>query len=51
MLDGEHHTDELGAKFEVGWPVIEGWLRVVGGVSAGGIGEGEGFGRVVIIYR
>ena len=46
LLDGEHHTDELCTQFEVGWPVLEKWLRIVGGGSE----EGD-FGRVAIIYR
>lgn len=41
LLDGEHHSDELGARFEVGWPVLEAWL--------GSIAESEG--RVEVIYR
>ncbi|EIN07227.1 nitrogen permease regulator 2 [Punctularia strigosozonata HHB-11173 SS5] len=46
LLDGEHHTDELCVKFEIGWPKLEQWL-----VSAGqGKGDGD-FGRVFIIYR
>lgn len=46
LLDGEHHTDELCTKFEVGWPLLEKWLELIGG---GEIGSEEG--RVVIIYR
>ncbi|KAK7693728.1 hypothetical protein QCA50_003300 [Cerrena zonata] len=46
LLDGEHHTDELCVRFNVGWPMLEQWL-----VNAGG-GEGNGdFGNVCIIYR
>ncbi|KAI0320748.1 nitrogen permease regulator 2-domain-containing protein [Amylostereum chailletii] len=46
LLDGEHHTDELCTRFEVGWPTLETWL-----VAAGG-GKGDGdYGRVLIIYR
>ncbi|KAF9265481.1 NPR2-domain-containing protein [Marasmius fiardii PR-910] len=46
QLDGEHHTDELAVRFQVGWPLLEQWLMAIGG------GEGEGdFGRVCIIYR
>jgi hypothetical protein len=46
LLDGEHHTDELCCRFEVGWPTLERWLI--------GIGEGSGdgdFGKVLMIYR
>lgn len=46
LLDGEHHTDELCTRFEVGWPTLEQWLR-----SIGGGGDDEDFGRVAIIYR
>jgi hypothetical protein len=46
LLDGEHHTDELGTRFEAGWPLLEKWLVAVGG----GKGDGD-FGRVCIIYR
>ncbi|CAK5277376.1 unnamed protein product, partial [Mycena citricolor] len=46
LLDGDHHTDELGVKYEAGWPLLEQWLAAVGG----GTGPGD-FGRVVIIYR
>ncbi|KAH9484115.1 Nitrogen permease regulator 2-like protein [Psilocybe cubensis] len=46
MLDGEHHTDELSVKFEAGWPLLEQWLRTIGG------GQGENdYGRVVIICK
>jgi len=46
LLDGEHHTDELCVKFQVGWPLLEQWLIGIGG------GEGDGdYGRVAIIYR
>jgi hypothetical protein len=46
LLDGEHHTDELGIRFEAGWPMLEKWLVSIGG------GEGNGdFGRVSIIHR
>lgn len=47
LLDGEHHTDELCTRFSVGWPVLERWLRVIGG---GDEEEGD-FGKVCIIYR
>ncbi|KAG0699675.1 nitrogen permease regulator 2-domain-containing protein [Suillus ampliporus] len=46
LLDGEHHTDELGTHFEVGWPQLQQWLVTIGG----GKGDGD-FGRVAIIYR
>ena len=46
MLDGEHHTDELCTKFEVGLPVLEQWLRIIGGA-----GDDGDFGQVAIIYR
>ena len=46
LLDGEHHTDELATRFQVGWPLLEHWLIEIGG----GKGEGD-FGRVLIIYR
>ncbi|KDQ61032.1 hypothetical protein JAAARDRAFT_124903 [Jaapia argillacea MUCL 33604] len=46
LLDGEHHTDELCSKFEVGWPLLEQWL------IAAGDGKGDGdYGRVAIIHR
>lgn len=46
LLDGEHHTDDLGVRFEVGWPVLEKWL-----IAAGG-GQGDGdYGRVSLICR
>lgn len=47
LLDGEHHTDEVGIRLNVGWPQLEEWLVALGG------GEGDGdFGeQVVIIYR
>ncbi|KAJ8078899.1 Nitrogen permease regulator 2 [Marasmius tenuissimus] len=46
LLDGEHHTDELGVRFQAGWPLLEQWLIAIGE------GEGNGnFGRVCIIYR
>ncbi|KAG6832331.1 hypothetical protein H0H87_001972 [Tephrocybe sp. NHM501043] len=46
LLDGDHHTDELGVLFEAGWPLLEQWLRLAGG----GTGNGD-FGRVCIIHR
>lgn len=46
LLDGEHHTDELATRFQVGWPLLEQWLIAAGG----GKGDGD-FGRVLIIYR
>ncbi|KAI9508281.1 NPR2-domain-containing protein [Russula earlei] len=46
LLDGEHHTDELCCRFEVGWPTLERWLVAVGE----GSGDGD-FGKVLIIYR
>lgn len=48
LLDGDHHTDELCTRFEVGWPQLQQWLVTIGG----GKGDGdEDFGRVSIIYR
>lgn len=46
MLEGEHHTDELCARFEVGWPLLQQWLTAIGGGKGGG-----DFGRVALIYR
>ena len=46
LLDGEHHTDELCCRFEVGWPTLERWLVTVGE----GSGDGD-FGKLLIIYR
>ncbi|PCH37993.1 NPR2-domain-containing protein [Wolfiporia cocos MD-104 SS10] len=46
LLDGEHHTDELCTRFEVGWPILRQWLVLAGG----GKGDDD-FGRVAIIYR
>jgi hypothetical protein len=46
LLDGEHNTDELATRFEVGWQTLQWWLATVG--------EGKGgddLGRVSIIYR
>lgn len=46
LLDGEHHTDELATRFQVGWPVLKKWLVLVGK------GQGDDdFGNVVMIYR
>ncbi|KAH8116861.1 NPR2-domain-containing protein [Phellopilus nigrolimitatus] len=46
LLDGTRHTDELGVRFELGWPALEKLLITIGG----GKGDGD-FGRVEIIYR
>lgn len=46
LLDGTHHTDELGVRFELGWPALEKHLAAIGG----GKEDGD-FGRVEIIYR
>ncbi|KAI5121666.1 hypothetical protein M0805_002742 [Coniferiporia weirii] len=46
LLDGTRHTDELGVRFELGWPALEKHLVMIGG----GRGDGD-FGRVEIIYR
>ena len=46
LLDGTRHTDELGVRFEVGWPSLEKYLVAIGG----GKGEGD-FGKIEIIYR
>ncbi|KAF9526962.1 hypothetical protein CPB83DRAFT_856885 [Crepidotus variabilis] len=46
LMDGDHHTDELSVRFEVGWPLLEQWLVTIGG----GAGDGD-YGRVAIIYR
>ncbi|KAH8106847.1 NPR2-domain-containing protein [Cristinia sonorae] len=46
LLDGEHNTDELCAKFNVGWPLLEQWL-----IIAGAAGEAWDYGNVAIIYR
>lgn len=47
LLDGEHHTDEIGCEFEAGWPLLERWLVDAGG----GKGDGDFGSRIVIIYR
>ncbi|CAL1705090.1 unnamed protein product [Somion occarium] len=46
LLDGEHHTDELCTRFNVGWPMLSQWL-----VMAGGGQEDGDYGDVCIIYR
>ena len=46
LLDGTHHADELGVRFELGWPALEKHLIAIGG----GRGDGD-FGRVEIVYR
>lgn len=46
LLDGEHHSDELCTRFEVGWPLLERWLQLIGG---GEIGSEEA--KVVVIFR
>lgn len=46
FLDGKHHTDELGVRFEAGWPLLEKYLVAIGG------GQGNGdYGRVELIYH
>ncbi|EAU88817.2 nitrogen permease regulator Npr2 [Coprinopsis cinerea okayama7 len=46
LLDGDHHTDEIGVILGCGWPQLEEWLVAVGG------GQGNGdLGDVVVIYR
>ncbi|KAH9857108.1 NPR2-domain-containing protein [Lenzites betulinus] len=47
LLDGEHHTDEICTRFEVGWPVLRQWLFAAGGGKEGD----EEFGQISIIYR
>ena len=47
MLDGEHHTDEICTRFEVGWPTLQRWLRT----SGGGSEAEEDYGRICLIYR
>ena len=47
MLDGEHHTDEICTKFEVGWPMLRQWLFAAGGAQDGD----EDYGTISIIYR
>lgn len=46
MLDGEHHTDEICTRFNVGWPLVEQWLVIAGG----GKGNSD-YGNVIIIHR
>ncbi|KAI0082811.1 NPR2-domain-containing protein [Panus rudis PR-1116 ss-1] len=44
LLDGEHHTDELCTKFNVGWPMLSQWLMLAGG------GQEEGdYGNICVI--
>ncbi|TFK80743.1 NPR2-domain-containing protein [Polyporus arcularius HHB13444] len=47
MLDGEHHTDEISTRFEVGWPMLRQWLFAAGGAQDGD----EDYGSISIIYR
>ncbi|KAI0709494.1 nitrogen permease regulator 2-domain-containing protein [Earliella scabrosa] len=47
LLDGEHHTDEICTRFEVGWPVLRQWLFAAGGAQEGD----EEYGHISIIYR
>ncbi|KAF6763906.1 nitrogen permease regulator Npr2 [Ephemerocybe angulata] len=47
LLDGDHHTDEIGVTLNVGWPQLEEWLVALGG----GQGNGDFGEHVVIIYR
>lgn len=47
LLDGEHHTDEICTRFEVGWPVLRQWLFAAGGAKEGD----EEYGNISIIYR
>ncbi|KAI0672997.1 nitrogen permease regulator 2-domain-containing protein [Trametes maxima] len=47
LLDGEHHTDEICTRFEVGWPVLRQWMFAAGGGKEGD----EEFGQISIIYR
>ncbi|KAI0362371.1 NPR2-domain-containing protein [Trametes cingulata] len=49
LLDGEHHTDEICTRFEVGWPVLRQWLFAAGGAEEGE--EDEEYGKISIIYR
>lgn len=46
MLDGEHNTDQICTKFNIGWSLLEHWL-----VMAGRGTEAGDFGTVTIIYR
>ncbi|KAK0503410.1 nitrogen permease regulator 2-domain-containing protein [Armillaria luteobubalina] len=46
LLDGEHHTDELSVRFEIGWAYLEQWL------IAAGRGQGNGdYGQIQMIFR
>lgn len=46
LLDGEHHTDELSVRFEIGWAGLEEWLIAVGR------GQGNGdYGQIQMIFR
>lgn len=45
LCDGEHHSDELGTRFNVSWADLEKWLQVIGNGSAGNLG------RIEVIYR
>ncbi|KAI1794580.1 NPR2-domain-containing protein [Ganoderma leucocontextum] len=47
LLDGEHNTDEICTRFEVGWPVLRQWLFAAGGAKEGD----EEYGNISIIYR
>ncbi|RPD66360.1 NPR2-domain-containing protein [Lentinus tigrinus ALCF2SS1-7] len=47
MLDGEHHTDEICTRFEVGWPMLRQWLFAAGGAQEGD----DDYGNISIIYR
>ena len=47
LLDGDHHTDEIGVRLNVGWPQLEQWLVALGG----GQGNGDFGEAVVITYR
>lgn len=47
LLDGDHHTDEIGVRLNVGWPQLEEWLVLLGE----GKGNGDYGERVMIIYR
>jgi hypothetical protein len=47
LLDGDHHTDEIGVRLNVGWPQLEEWLVALGG----GQGDGDFGEHVVILYR
>lgn len=54
LLDGEHHTDELCVRFEVGWPVLQQWLISVGNGNSSSSSSSESdvnYGNVSLIYR